>query len=102
MAESKEKAQKPKEFVVYQKKAVKKFIKSCPKHIIDQYNALVKELKVNPRSCINKQLTNTGKPVYQHRIQSYRVLFMIDDGKVIVSIVKAGHRRDVYNNIDDL
>ena len=38
----------------------------------------------------------SGQPRYRVRHGDYRVVYEVDDERRIVSIVKVGHRRDVY------
>ncbi len=35
---------------------------------------------------------------YRLRVGVYRVLYRIDHGKLIITVVKAGHRRDIYDD----
>jgi mRNA interferase RelE/StbE len=37
--------------------------------------------------------------LYRLRVGDYRILFEVDDATRIVTIVKIGHRRDVYRNL---
>lgn len=37
--------------------------------------------------------------LYRLRVGDYRILFEVDDDARIVTIVKIGHRRDVYRNL---
>ena len=32
------------------------------------------------------------------RVGDYRVLYQIDDGELVVLVIRVGHRRDVYRN----
>lgn len=45
-----------------------------------------------PRGC--EKLT--GKDRYRVRQGVYRIIYSIEDTKLIVHVVKVGHRRDVY------
>ncbi|MGP3926373.1 type II toxin-antitoxin system RelE family toxin [Streptomyces sp. 8N616] len=37
--------------------------------------------------------------LYRLRVEDYRVAYSIDDGQLIVLVVKVGHRRDVYKSL---
>jgi mRNA interferase RelE/StbE len=39
-----------------------------------------------------------GEERYRVRQGDYRIVYAVDDGLVIVTVVKIGHRRDVYRN----
>lgn len=56
--------------------------------------ALIELLAVEPRPPAAKKLT--ARPEWRVRTGDYRVLYRINDGKLIVVVVDAGHRRDIY------
>jgi mRNA interferase RelE/StbE len=37
-----------------------------------------------------------GRPGFRVRVGSYRIIYTIDDGMLIVVVMALGHRRDVY------
>jgi mRNA interferase RelE/StbE len=47
-----------------------------------------------PRPAGCTKLTNSD--AYRIRIGDYRVIYTINDGQLIVTVVKTGHRREVY------
>ena len=51
-------------------------------------------LATEPRSAGAEKLS--GHEKYRIRQGDYRVLYSIDDGGQTVTVVKIGHRRDVY------
>jgi mRNA interferase RelE/StbE len=56
--------------------------------------ARIQELSKEPRPSGVEKLS--GAEQYRIRQGDYRVLYEIDDGKKTVTIVRIGHRRDVY------
>ncbi|WP_280400313.1 type II toxin-antitoxin system RelE family toxin [Nocardia carnea] len=38
----------------------------------------------------------TGRSGFRLRVGNYRVVYEVDDGKLIILVVSAGHRRDIY------
>ncbi|WP_416383033.1 type II toxin-antitoxin system RelE family toxin [Nocardia flavorosea] len=36
-------------------------------------------------------------PACRLRVGNYRLVYEVDDGKVIILVVSAGHRRDIYD-----
>ncbi len=61
------------------------------------YNRLVaaiQALVTNPRPPGCAKLT--GRDAWRIRVGTYRVIYEIDDGPRIVTIVDVGHRRDIY------
>ena len=54
----------------------------------------IQGLADNPRPISSKKLTN--EELYRIRIGNYRILYEIYDDRLVVLVVKAGHRKDVY------
>ncbi|MFD3506255.1 type II toxin-antitoxin system RelE/ParE family toxin [Nocardia sp. NPDC058666] len=38
----------------------------------------------------------TGRPGFRLRVGNYRLVYEVDDGKLVILVVTAGHRRDIY------
>ncbi|RKY75877.1 type II toxin-antitoxin system mRNA interferase toxin, RelE/StbE family [candidate division KSB1 bacterium] len=76
------------------KKSAVKELNSIPDKDIKSIIRKIKLLADNPRpdGCIKL----TGKEQYRIRYGNYRILYSIEDDKLIVFVVKIGHRRDVY------
>lgn len=51
------------------------------------------EKNPRPRGCLKMK----GKNLYRIRVGEYRVIYDIQDKKLVVLIVKVGHRRDIYD-----
>jgi len=60
------------------------------KRIIEKIRSLASE----PRPPGSKKLSGRGK--YRIRQGDYRILYLIEDGELVIVVVKVGHRRDVY------
>lgn len=71
-----------------------KELKNLPKkdraRIVDRVQALSDDPR--PRGC--EKLT--GGPRYRVRQGRFRVLYEVDDEDNLVTVIKIGHRRDVY------
>ena len=37
-----------------------------------------------------------GRPEWRVRVGDHRVVYRIDDGQLVIVVVSAGHRRDIY------
>jgi mRNA interferase RelE/StbE len=37
-----------------------------------------------------------SEDTYRVRVGDYRIIYVVEDARVLVTIVRAGHRRDVY------
>lgn len=81
-------------YKVFFRKSVRKDLDSIPKRdlkrILDQIASLAAEPR--PHGC--EKLA--GQDRYRIRQGRYRVVYAIEDDKLIVWVVKVGHRRDVY------
>lgn len=49
----------------------------------------------DPRA-LGKALTAEHKGKWRYRIGDYRLLCLLDDDKVIVTVIAVGHRSDIY------
>ena len=56
--------------------------------------ARIAALAEEPRPPGCKKLT--GQDAYRIRQGSYRIVYIIEDKRLLVTVVKVGHRRDVY------
>jgi mRNA interferase RelE/StbE len=76
------------------KKSAAKEIGKLPrvvlKRILERIGALGEEPR--PKGC--KKLSADEK--YRIRVGVYRVLYRIDDDKLVIFVVKAGHRKEIY------
>lgn len=52
-------------------------------------------LAENPRPSGAKRLQDGGGE-HRVRVGSYRIIYLIDDGKLIVTVIRLGDRKDIY------
>ena len=76
------------------KRSAAKELEGLPAKIRRQVAAKVAGLAVTPRPQGVEKLS--GQEKYRIRQGDYRVLYSIDDSAETVTVVKIGHRRDVY------
>ena len=76
------------------KKQLKKLDKSVSAYL---FNWINKNLEgcVNPRQH-GKALTANQTGIWRYRVGDYRILADIQDDKLFILVVKAGHRRNIY------
>jgi len=55
-------------------------------------------LAVAPRPGGCRKLKGLGD-VYRIRVRMYRVIYSIEDRRVLVVVLKVGHRKDVYGSL---
>lgn len=83
-------------FEIIFKQSVVKDLRRIPKKEVARILKRIEALAVEPRPPGVEKLS--GQEKYRIRQGVYRILYEIVDQKLIVVIVKVGHRCDVYRN----
>ena len=78
--------------IIFSDKAFKQ-LKKLEKKIQDRIIASLERIKIRPESSITKLL---GDPGYKLRVGNYRVIMDIDKGKLLILVIKVGHRKKIY------
>ncbi len=81
-------------YKVVVKKSVRKDIKGLAKKDVKRILSDILALADDPRPPGVKKLS--GQERYRLRQGNYRILYTIEDDKLIICVVKVGDRRDVY------
>jgi mRNA interferase RelE/StbE len=76
-------------------KTAQKELRKLPKEIQQRIAAKIDSLLADPYPPESKKLTN-GNGRFRIRIGDYRVIYRIEEDKLIILIIKIGHRRDIY------
>ncbi|MBD3278486.1 MAG: type II toxin-antitoxin system mRNA interferase toxin, RelE/StbE family [Candidatus Aegiribacteria sp.] len=76
------------------RKSVYKDLDRIPKKDVKRIISAIGKLQDNPRPTQSKKLS--GEDKYRLRCGSYRVIYEIKDDALVVYVVKARHRKDVY------
>ncbi len=76
------------------KSSVAKDLRAIPTADVQRILNRIDELAENPRAygCIKL----SGNELYRVRQGSYRIVYEIRDGELIVVVIKVGHRSSVY------
>lgn len=72
-----------------------KQIESLPKHIANNVVAKIDTLALNPRPHGCKKLEGCEKE-YRVRSGDYRIIYRIEDNKLIVEVIRVAHRSGAY------
>ena len=59
----------------------------------DRILTALDRIKIRPESYVRKLV---GDPGYRFRVGDYRLIHDIDKGKLIVLVLKIGHRKKIY------
>lgn len=76
------------------KQSVAKDLRPIPNKDVRKILTSISSLSTDPRPPGSKKLT--GEEKYRIRQGNYRILYTIEDEIVTVTVVKVGHRRNVY------
>ena len=71
-------------------KQLKKLEKSTQERII----STLERIRIRPQSYVTKLV---GDSVYRLRVGDYRLILDIDEGILVVLVIKVGHRKKIYN-----
>lgn len=58
---------------------------------------VIDALAANPRPPSCKRLV-ADEALYRIRVGPYRIVYLIEDARLVVLVIKLGHRRDVYRD----
>jgi len=81
--------------VVLSKKAFKQ-LKKLEKNIQERIINALERIRIRPESYIIKLVDD---PAYKLRVGDYRVLLDIDKDKLLILVIKVGHRKNIYNTL---
>jgi len=76
------------------RKSVAKDLDPIPKRDVQRIINAIHALAENPRPLQSLKLSGDEK--YRLRCGVYRILYLIEDVRLVVCVVKIGHRKDVY------
>lgn len=76
------------------KKSAERELRSLPKADLRRVTDRILDLAQDPRPPGHEKLS--GQEHYRIRQGDYRVVYAIDDDHRVITIVKIGHRREVY------
>lgn len=81
-------------YKLFIKRSAAKELEALPVKVRRRIALRMEKLGSDPRPPGTEKLS--GQEKYRIRQGDYRVLFAIDDSSTTVTIVKVGHRKDVY------
>ena len=82
-------------YKLFVKKSAEKELRTIPKIILPKIVAKIRALSSEPRPHGCESLAGSQKH-YRVRQNDYRIVCVVDEAKKEVTVVKIGHRGDVY------
>lgn len=77
------------------KLSASKELRGLPLDVRERIGNRIDDLGKEPRPNGCEKLTGTSS-CYRIRVGDYRVVYEVEDARVVVIVIKVGHRRDVY------
>jgi mRNA interferase RelE/StbE len=81
-------------YSVLVKRGVYKTLAALPKADVKRLTDAMMRLADDPHPLQSKRLTSDER--YRLRVGDYRILYTGENAVLVVTVVKVGHRRDVY------
>lgn len=78
--------------VIISEKAKKQLLK-LEKNIQERIVSALERIRIRPESYVKKLV---GDPGYRLRVGDYRVIIDIQKDKLIILVIKIGHRKNIY------
>ena len=73
-------------------------LNSLPPQIRLRVDRCLQELAINPRPPGTKALKGEYKGCLRIREGDYRIIYRVEDNRLLVIIVRVGNRRDIYRS----
>lgn len=76
------------------RKSVAKDLKALPRRDVRRILRRIRSLADDPRPAGSEKLS--GRELYRIRQDLYRIVYAIEDSRLIVEVIRVAHRREVY------
>ena len=87
----------PKNYEIVFKKSAAKELNALPQRVRQKILDAIQLLSLNPYTEILQIKKMKGADsLYRVRIQDYRVIYLVENQIIKITIIKIGHRKDVY------
>ena len=81
--------------VEYTSKA-RKDLEKLPLDIAQNIILSINSIKSEPHSYVKRIKGTKSHPLYTHRVGEYRVILDIEDDRLLIIVIEAGHMRKIY------
>ena len=80
-------------------RAADKAFSSLPEDVQDRIDDVLDVLERDPRPVGHKKLKGSQQALLRVRAGDYRVVYRVEEDRLVVVLIRIGHRKDVYRNI---
>ncbi len=87
----------PIEYKIQYKKSVEKDLRKLPATQLKGIIAKISKLAINPHPSGSTKL-HGSTDLFRIRYTDYRIIYRVHDDKLVVLIIKVGHRREIYRD----
>ena len=74
----------------------RKDLQKLPLNIAQNIILSINSIKGEPYYYVKKIKGTKNYPLYTHRVGEYRVILDIEDDRLLIIVIEAGHRRKIY------
>jgi mRNA interferase RelE/StbE len=71
-------------------------LKKLPLDIAQNIILSINSIKADPYPYVKQIKGTKNHPLYTHRVGEYRVILDIEDDRLLIIVIEAGHRRNIY------
>jgi len=82
--------------IIISDKALKQ-LEKLEKSIQERIFKVLERIRIRPEAHVTKLIGDAG---YKLRVGDYRVILDIDENKLRILIIKVGHRKNIYKNLN--
>ena len=69
--------------------------RNLPSQIQQRLKSKIDSLATTPRPHGSEKLSGTDR-LYRIRVGDYRIVYAVEDDRLLILVVKVGHRREIY------
>jgi mRNA interferase RelE/StbE len=78
--------------IIFSDHALKQ-LKKLEKNVRERIISTLERIKIRPQAHVTKIV---GDPGHRLRVGGYRVILDIDEGNLVILVIKIGHRKKIY------
>ena len=82
-------------YAVEIKRSARKTLLALPHQVRQRIRTAIDELGSEPRPDGSRKLVGSDN-LYRRRVGDYRIIYEVHDDRLVVLVIKLGHRREVY------